>query len=116
MKKFISPRVGWASYFGILLFVLVACVFSGIRFQLFFRDYRSVEERDFQTITGTVVDYGRAVSSGDITSETFYSEPIVRDNDTGDEIRLDCSGTSWDETYTFLYLENTRLAVIVPSE
>ncbi len=116
LRKFRNSRIGWTSYLGILLFVLAAGVFSGMNLQLFVRDYRSVQERDFHTVTGTVVDYDRAVSVGDIATTTMYYDPIVRDSDTGDEIKLDCIGTNRDQTYTFLYLENTRLAVIIPSE
>ena len=90
------------------------------------RDLPAVRQRKFEKMTGTIVRY-REVMLDEYTSD---HRPIVKDNVTGKEIMLRIvnreSPTTYklpfqkDEivdfkyygTYSFIYLKNTKLAVI----
>lgn len=109
-KSFLSKIL---LYFIIFIFLLIDLSFA-FRLSLYVKDYEAVNRGEFEYITATVIDYGRAVSvGGDIAVDTHYHYPIVKDIDSDYLIKLDCIGTELSETYTFIYLKNSRVALIV---
>jgi hypothetical protein len=92
-----------------------------------FRDLPAVRKRNFEKINGTILRYKRVQHGGEPPTHSWH--PIVRNNSTGEEIELIIaipkereeyvSFTKTDEnapefygTYNFIYLKNTKLAVI----
>ena len=94
-----------------LLVILGFFIYFTIKFIPYAKDYNNVKNNLFYTVTGIVIDYGKARSIGDIASEIKYYYPIIEDTD-GNHIQLDVNGTELNQTYTFIYLEHSKLAVL----
>lgn len=93
------------------LLCLYAVIRSGIDFAKSFKDY-SVYMRNgsVEEIMGKVVSFHI-----DRTSKHYHKYPIVRDDMTGTELVMktkDVKDVVKGRRYKFLYLENTKLAVI----
>lgn len=99
-------------YLGSLLVSLCAMFFFGFRLIPYLQDFEAAQNRRFEFVSGTVVDYGKAVNVGDMAGEIRYYYPIVMDGD-GTKIKLDVMGTTLNESYEFVYLEHTKLAEIL---
>ena len=97
----------------IAFFIIVIGIFFLIKTFNYSKDMKYVKNREFITITGTVEDYSRSVSVGDIASEAVYYGPIIREEGTDKTIRLNVPGTELGKKYILIYLPNTHLAVIV---
>ena len=74
-------------------------------------DLLAIKNGDFKIITGIVIKIKEVDEGGDVTVIHHY--PIVRDDETGHEIKLDAQGCLKGCRYTFLYLEHTKLAVVI---
>jgi len=91
------------------------------------RDFSAVRKRNFEKMNGTIIRYRRVQHGGEPPTHSWH--PIVRDSTTGKEIELTILNrrekevrnplTKKDEiapefygTYNFIYLKNTKLAVI----
>ena len=94
-----------------LLVILGFFIYFTIKFIPYAKDYKKVKNNLYYTVTGIVIDYGKARSIGDIASEIKYYYPIIEDTD-GNHIQLDVNGTELNQTYTFIYLEHSKLAVL----
>lgn len=107
-KIMVKNKVG---FFSIIIITMAFIIFFLIKFIPYSRDLNSVKNKNFETITGEVVDYGKAKDIGDIATEVKYYYPIIEDKN-GIRIKLDVNGTVKNNTYTFIYLEHTKLAEI----
>jgi hypothetical protein len=96
-------------YSVVILLCLVAASF-GVRFAAYAADLDAAANREYIVVTGTVVGYRKAADSEN--GETYYNEPIVEIRGTGEKIELDAFNTEINETYTFIYLKHSKLAVI----
>lgn len=113
LKRFNATTISKIVLYVIAFFIFVCGIcFSVIAFK-YSKDLKYVKQRGFCTITGTVVGYSRAVSAGDIASTIIYYGPIIREIDSGNTIRLNVQNTELGKSYTFIYLPNSHLAVIV---
>lgn len=74
-------------------------------------DLLAIKNGDFKIITGIVIKIKEVDEGGDVTVIHHY--PIVRDDETGQEIKLDAQGCLKGCRYTFLYLKHTKLAVVI---
>lgn len=108
-KIMVKNKVG---FFSIIIITMAFIIFFLIKFIPYSRDLNSVKNKTFETITGEVVDYGKAKAIGDIATEVKYYYPIIEDKN-GIRIKLDVNGTVKNNTYTFIYLEHTKLAEIL---
>ncbi len=80
---------------------------------IYVSDLNYINNGDFSSLDGVVVGYNRGEAIGDIVTETRYYDPIILKDGTGERIVLKVVGTELNEHYTFLYLPNTKLAVII---
>ena len=101
-------------YSLILVLLIVEVVFI-IKFIPYCKDLKVVKQKDFETITGTVVEY-TYIREGNDPNDPIQLKPIVKDINSDMKIQLNVTGTNLYHTYKFIYLPNTRIAVIVPAD
>lgn len=77
------------------------------------KDFKSVKNKDFETITGIVIKY-TYVREGNSPRDPIQLRPIIKDLDSDFEIILNVNGTKLNQTYNFIYLPYTHIAVINP--
>jgi|AGTN01.2.fsa_nt_gi hypothetical protein len=99
---------------GVSLVLIGFNIFFAIKFIPYCQDLQSIRNKDFKVYSGTVINYGKKETIGDLIHETIYSFPIIQD-DENNQIKLKVNETKINNYYTFIYLEHTKLAVIVDS-
>lgn len=108
---------------AMLCLVVLGCIitlnflFIGIRSTfLLVSDFICVRKDIIKKTTGIVVSIKAEKQGGDPPTTRYY--PIIKDENTGDEIKLDIAELKMEESikrnrrYSFLYLPNTKLAVL----
>lgn len=112
-QKILKPNIHIGGkvvfYVGLVVILAINVVFTLI-FSNYCKDLSAVQKKQFETITGTVIGYNRV--EYDESKGRKYSNPIVEDID-GKKVVLMIGQTEFNSKYTFIYLEHTRLAVIV---
>jgi hypothetical protein len=107
-----SYKIIYYVFIGALFVGSIACL---IFFVPYARDKKAVDNRQFITITGTVTDFDETYY-GDFSQPT-HSNPTVRNEETGETVKLKISHISSTEiqkgeTYTFIYFEHTKLGAV----
>lgn len=113
LEKFNKTIISQMVLYGIACFIFVVGIFFSIITYSYSKDIKYVKQREFVALTGTVEDYSRAVSIGDIATEALYYGPIIREEGSVKTIRLNVPEAKLGKRYTFIYLPNSHLAVIV---
>jgi hypothetical protein len=72
----------------------------------------NVQNFDFYTITGTVIDYAY-IREGNDPADPIVGKPIIKDINSDLKVTLIVQGTKLYNRYSFIYLPHTRIAVIV---
>ena len=96
-------------YLIISALILTICYF-GYWLTLCELDKEEVENRQFEIATGTVTRYF-GVREGNSPTDPIYNGGVI-ETESGEIIRLYIRDIEVDETYTFIYLKQTRLAVV----
>lgn len=103
----ISPKF---TFWIILTICIVVDIFLLIKLNTGLSDLDAVKEESYESVTGEVIGYKRRAEGND--GLDLYYSPIIQLLDSNETITLEVLNTELGETYTFYYLENTRIAVI----
>lgn len=101
-------------YISILILLILEIVFV-IRFIPYWKDFKVIKQKEFETITGTVIKY-TYIREGNDPNDPIQLKPIVKDINSGEQIKLLVTGTELNQMYTFMYLPNTHIAIIIPND
>lgn len=77
---------------------------------LYWADINDARDKNFITITGTVVGYKCRSSSDDGT--VYFHKPIFKISGSDDEIALSDDGTLENRKYIIIYLKHSREGII----
>jgi hypothetical protein len=115
-KKKIFMKSNQSALSKVIFFSAIGLLFLvntlfGFKFTLHCLDLKAVQNRNFETITGTVINYDKATSYENGTVD--YSYPIIKIEGTDKTIILDAGQTELYKTYTFIYLKYTKIADII---
>lgn len=100
-EKIYLPLIFFAFLFGMFIATLISI-------RPFIKDWKAVKTNKFEKLTGSVIRFRKVEQGGEPPSTEYY--PIIAEMETGKEIELKIDGLKLGETYTFLYLRNTKLA------
>lgn len=99
------------------LYVLALLVFVGMlsffsyKTVLHVKDYSTVKQGNYETMTGKVVDY--RIVHGDVTTgKNEYSYPVFEDTNTGELYAFHVGPTEMNRIYTLCYLKNCKVCII----
>jgi len=110
-KSFELDIAGEQVLFYVILIVIIICVVYFVyKFFICLKDYRKVCNNEFEEIIGTVYRYAKNEAE---TGQQINSHPIIKLLGRDETIELFVNkGTELNKTYTFLYLENTKIGVV----
>ena len=86
-----------------------------IRFIPYWKDFKVIKQKEFETITGTVIKY-TYIREENNPNDPIQLIPIVKEVDSEKQINSNVIGTKLYRKYTFLYLPNTHIAIIIPDD
>lgn len=89
---------------------LGAFVFFGSKWITMHKDYKLIENDQYEVVTGRVVGYHK--SQYFENGSTEYSWPIIEETGTNDRITLDVGNTELNKTYTIYYLQYSKLGIV----
>ena len=92
--------------------VIVGLIFLSIKLSLYIKDFDAVKEREFCVFTGEVIGY-TYIKEGNSPQDPILGRPIFQNQKNGEKIVLSVGPTELNKIYTVMYLENTKLAVII---
>ena len=92
----------------VIMFLIILTVFFIYQLVPFCKDKKQVDNRNFITITGTVVGFDKKTYYDD--GKPTYSNPIINIEETDETIVLKLKDVNYNDTYNIIYLEHTRLA------
>ena len=96
-----------------LIFLTSILIVTDIKY---IKDLEYVKKREFYQIEGNFIGYAKSVSNGDDLTVT-QSWPIIKENATNKTVSLNAFNSNQNikigESYTIIYLPNTKLATIV---
>lgn len=116
LKNAPNLRLSKSVYYGNIALLFVFNVLVMLRSYVYIEDLNHVINRDFLTIEGEVVGYTPGELIGDILRDDCCYDSIIVMEGTGERLVLKVFGTELHEHYTFLYLPNTKIAVIVDDD
>jgi hypothetical protein len=93
-----------------IITILFVGLLWGLRFSQYACDYSNVRNKNFQMVSGTVIGYSRGTFYDNGSTEHY--DPIILIDGTNNKIILSVFETKLNEHYTFIYLENTKIAEI----
>lgn len=97
-------------FYGILIVIIVCIIYFISIFIICLKDYKKVRKNEFKEIFGTVYRYAKNEAE---TGQQINSHPIIKILGRDETIELFVNkGTVLSKTYTFLYLENTKIGVV----
>jgi len=96
-----------------LFFLTVILIVMDINY---IKDLEYVKNGEFYQIEGEFIGYAKSVSNGDDLTVT-QSWPIIKENTTNQTLSINAFNSNQNikigESYTIIYLPNTKLATIV---
>ena len=114
-KKIVKPSANMVKripfYIGLVVILAINSVIA-VFFARYAQDLSAVRNKQFETITGTVIGYNN-VQYDESQGHSKYFNPIVKADDKDLTIVLNVGPTELNQNYTFIYLKHTRLAEIV---
>lgn len=118
-KLFTEPRYenmgNWIKYTVIGLLLIMSSYF-GIQFSAYVRDLSNVRNEEFLTLEGEVLYFIKETESN-TPGEPNQQWPVFLDELSGKEIAIDIHGdVELGEYYKVLYLENSKLGVLIPEQ
>lgn len=93
----------------VITIMIIYTMYIIFQFIIFCKDKKQVDNRDFITITGTVVGFDKKTYYNDYGNPT-YSDPIINIEGTNEAIILKLTNVHISGTYKIIYLKHTRLA------
>ena len=99
-------------HYGFISFIAVFCVIIIIGGVKYFRDFKSIKQRKYERVTGIItrIDNRRRFMDA---PEDFVGRPVTQIIDTEENIDLLIREKfEVGEIYEFMYLKNTKIAVI----
>jgi uncharacterized membrane protein len=103
------------AYYTVCFCIFFLIVFETvliIKLVPYIKDLENVQNFDFYTITGTVIDYAY-IREGNDPADPIVGKPIIKDINSDLKVTLIVQGTKLYNRYSFIYLPHTRIAVIV---
>lgn len=100
--------------FTFCLILVIAFVMDGyllFNFNLAVGDLNTVKDGGYEIVIGEVIGYTRGGEGNDGLNHSNH--PIIQPLDSEESITLNVLNTELNEIYTFYYLENTKIAVII---
>lgn len=110
-----SATYGKFVYWLFICALLICYIFLGYKFTLRCMDLKAVNERNFETITGTVIKYSY-IAEGNSPKDSILGNPIFEIAGTTEQIELKVGPTELNKTYTIIYLKYCKEARIVSIE
>ena len=108
LQRFDNSKASNITYWIVITVMIIINVFLIYKFIVFCKDKKQVDNRNFITITGTVVGFDKKTFYDD--GKPTYSNPIINIEETNKTIVLKLRDVNLYETYNIIYLENTHLA------
>lgn len=110
-KSFEMDKTGEKLLFYVILIVIIICtVYLMYKFVICLKDSHKVINNEFKEIVGTVYRYSKNEAE---TGQQLNSHPIIKILGRDETIELFVNkGTELNKTYTFLYLENSKIGVV----
>ena len=110
-KSFEFDKIGeQILFYGILILIIICIVYFMYKFIICLKDYQKVRNNEFKEIVGTVYRYAKNETE---TGQQLNSHPIIKLLGRDETIELFVNkGTELNKTYTFMYLENTKIGVV----
>jgi glucan phosphoethanolaminetransferase (alkaline phosphatase superfamily) len=113
LLHFSQTNISKVFLFSIIGILFMVNAFFSIKFTTYCLDIDAVRNRNFEVLTGTVIDYTKATYNENGTVD--YFGPIIKIEGSEETIILNVGPTELNKTYTFIYLKHTKVARIKPS-
>lgn len=108
LERFDNSKTSIMWFWIVIMFLIILTVFFIYQLVPFCKDKKQVDNRNFITITGTVVGFDKKTYYDD--GKPTYSNPIINIEETDETIVLKLKDVNYNDTYNIIYLEHTRLA------
>ncbi len=100
-----------ALFFGIIIALSIAAIFILFEFMKYSKDFKDAKKQRFEEVTGSVIKFAKNQDTE--TGRQMNCIPIIQISGSEKTIKLKVNESlRIGETYTFIYLKNSKLGAV----